>query len=73
MITARPVSATDIAATVGVAHASASYDLRQLASVGLIEPVVATEPELRRSGRPKQLYRMSTDAFRGLGPRPRGS
>ncbi len=68
MVTARPVSAMDVAATIGMAHASASYHLRRLASVGLIEPAVATERVLRRNGRPKQLYRMSTLAFRGLGP-----
>ncbi len=51
-----------------MAHASASYHLRRLASVGLIEPAVATLRVPRRNGRPKQLSRMSTDAFRGLGP-----
>jgi predicted ArsR family transcriptional regulator len=70
MVTARPVSATEVAEATGVAHAAASYHLRQLAAAGLIR---FTEPSARTraagSGRPQQRYAMRSEAFRGLGPR----
>lgn len=72
MVTTRPVSATDVAANLGVAHASASYHLRQLAGAALIVPVGEKRSQPRTNGRPKQLYRMRADAFRGLGPRTVG-
>jgi DNA-binding transcriptional ArsR family regulator len=70
MVTARAVSATEVAAATGVAHAAASYHLRQLATAGLIRAV--DEPDRNRSpgrGRPHQRYAMRREALRGLGPR----
>ncbi len=69
MVTARPVSATDVAANLGIAHASASYHLHQLAAAGLIVVAGGPQPQPRANGRPKQFYKMRTDPFRGLGPR----
>ena len=70
MVTARAVSATEVAEATGVAHAVASYHLRRLATAGLIRSV--DEP-VRNSkgttGRPQQRYTMRLEAFRGLGPR----
>ncbi len=70
MVTARAVSATEVAQATDVAHAAASYHLRQLATAGLIRPV--DEPGRDRgqgSGRPQQRYTMRPDAFRQLGPK----
>jgi DNA-binding transcriptional ArsR family regulator len=70
IVTARPVSATEVAEATGVAHASASYHLRQLAAVGLIRSLEEPAPERRGSaGRPQQRYAMSSAPFRGIGPR----
>jgi predicted ArsR family transcriptional regulator len=69
MVTARPVSATEVAGVTGVAHAAASYHLRQLAAAGLIRSVDRSAPASRGSGRPQQRYAMRSEAFRGLGPR----
>ena len=67
MITATPLSATEIATATGLAHAAASYHLRQLAAAGLIEPTDAPHTAPRRSGRPLQRYRMREAAFRNFG------
>lgn len=65
MVTGAPLSAADVADAVGLAHAAASYHLRQLASAGFIEPV--DEPAARgRAGRPRRLYRMRDEAFQGF-------
>jgi predicted ArsR family transcriptional regulator len=69
MVTARPVSATEVAGAAGVAHAAASYHLRQLAAAGLIRSIEERGADRGRSaGRPQQRYAMSSTAFRGLGP-----
>jgi len=67
MITGKPVSATEVATATGLAHAAASYHLRQLAAAGLIEPTDAPNMAPRRSGRPLQRYRMREAAFRAFG------
>jgi DNA-binding transcriptional ArsR family regulator len=71
IVTARPVSATEVAEATGVAHAAASYHLRQLAAAGLIRSVDERPRSGKRSaaGRPQQRYTMRLDAFGGLGPR----
>jgi predicted ArsR family transcriptional regulator len=69
MVTARPVSATEVAEATGVAHAAASYHLRQLAAAGLIRTVDRSATAGGGSGRPQQRYAMRSGAFRGLGPR----
>jgi len=70
MVTARPVSATEVAQAAGVAHAAASYHLRQLARAGLLrsapEPTVGTQHG--RRGRPQQRYTMRPEAFGRLAP-----
>ncbi len=67
MVTATPVSATEVAAATGLAHAAVSYHLRQLAAAGLVDRV-DTAGVPGRTGRPRQRYRMREDAFRDLGP-----
>ena len=69
MVTARPVSATEVAAVTGLAHAAASYHLRQLATAGLIEPIASPPNEVRASGRPLRRYRMRAAGFSTLGRR----
>jgi predicted ArsR family transcriptional regulator len=66
MVTATPVSATEVAATTGLAHAAASYHLRQLAAAGLVDLVDKPGVPDRR-GRPRQRYRMREEPFRDLG------
>jgi DNA-binding transcriptional ArsR family regulator len=67
MVTATPVSATDVAAATGLAHAAASYHLRQLAAAGLVDLV--DKPDVAgRAGRPRRTYRMRQEPFRDLGP-----
>jgi predicted ArsR family transcriptional regulator len=69
MVTARPVSATEVAQVAGVGHAAASYHLRQLAKGGLLRAVPNPTVAGRRGrGRPQQRYAMRPDAFRGLAP-----
>lgn len=65
MVTARPVSAAEVSTATEIAHAAASYHLRQLAAAGLIQAVPGAKREHRR-GRPQQRYQMSDDAFKGL-------
>lgn len=65
MVTARPVSAVEVARATGLAHAAASYHLRQLATAGLIRPVESVAPRTGR-GRPQQRYEMRDGAFSGL-------
>jgi predicted ArsR family transcriptional regulator len=67
MVTATPVSAAEVASVTGLAHAAASYHLRQLAESGLVDRL-AIEPEPGRKGRPMQRYRMREHAFEDLGP-----
>lgn len=70
MVTARAISATEAAAAAGVAHAAASYHLRQLARAGLIRPVPQPGANARRGrGRPQQRYAMRPAALRRLAPR----
>jgi predicted ArsR family transcriptional regulator len=65
MVTAHPVSAAEVSAAIGIAHAAASYHLRQLAAAGLIR--VAPIPARHHArGRPQRRYQMREDAFRGL-------
>lgn len=65
MVTARPVSAAEVSTATRIAHAAASYHLRQLAAAGLVQPVPGTQRKHRR-GRPQRRYEMSDDAFKGL-------
>jgi predicted ArsR family transcriptional regulator len=67
MVTATPVSAAEVAAVTGLAHAAASYHLRRLAAAELVEPIEMPAPSGRR-GRPSQRYRMQQEGFRDLGP-----
>lgn len=67
MVTGKAISATEVASATGLAHAAASYHLRQLAVAGLIEPTGGREAAPRRSGRPLQRYRMRAAGFRRLG------
>jgi len=67
MVTATPVSAAEVASAAGLAHAAASYHLRQLAGAGLVDRV-AIEAEPGRKGRPLQRYRMREHGFDDLGP-----
>jgi DNA-binding transcriptional ArsR family regulator len=69
MVPARPVSATDVAAVTGVAHAAASYHLRQLARAGLIRVQNPPVSGARARGRPQQKYTMRSGILRGLAPR----
>ena len=69
MVTARPVSATEVARAAGGAHAAASYHLRQLARAGLLR--TAPEPTVEAQhgrGRPQQRYTMRPEAFGRLAP-----
>jgi DNA-binding transcriptional ArsR family regulator len=66
MVTATPVSATEVAETTGLAHSAASYHLRRLAEAGLVDPV-GPESGPARPGRPKLRYRMRDDAFNDIG------
>jgi len=69
MVTARAISATEVAAATGVAHAAASYHLRQLARAGLIRPVSPPAGAARGGrGRPQQRYAMRPAALRRLTP-----
>lgn len=49
------MSATEVAAELGIAHASASYHLRQLAKAGFLRQ--ADESPQRGKGRPQRRYR----------------
>lgn len=59
------MSAAEVARATGLAHAAASYHLRQLATTGLIRPVESVEPVTGR-GRPQQRYEMRGGALSGL-------
>lgn len=70
MVTGRAISATEVAAATGAAHAAASYHLRQLAQAGLIRAVPPPAVAARRGrGRPQQRYAMRPAALRRLAPR----
>jgi DNA-binding transcriptional ArsR family regulator len=59
----RALSATQLAGELGIAHASASYHLRQLASAGLVE---LAEERVRRGGK-ERTYRLAhSAALRGF-------
>ena len=62
LMTARPLSASEVAATTGIAHASASYHLRRLAAAGLITLVADAPVSAARGGvgRPPVRYRLDT-------------
>jgi predicted ArsR family transcriptional regulator len=69
MVTATPVSAAEVAAATGIAHAAASYHLRRLAGAGLVRPVDTQLPPGQK-GRPRQSYRMREEAIRDLDQDP---
>lgn len=58
LLRGRALSATQLAAELGIAHGSASYHLRQLASAGLVE---LAEQRVRRGGK-ERTYRLAQPA-----------
>lgn len=68
LLRGRALSATQLAAELGIAHGSASYHLRQLASAGLVE---LAEQRVRRGGK-ERTYRLAQPArLRGFGTQDR--
>lgn len=56
LLTGTSMSATEVAEELGIAHASASYHLRQLAEAGFLEQV-DEQPPRGGKGRPQRRYR----------------
>ncbi|GAA4525902.1 hypothetical protein GCM10023096_58660 [Nonomuraea ferruginea] len=56
LLTGTSMSATEVAEELGIAHASASYHLRQLAEAGFLEHV-DEQPPRGGKGRPRRRYR----------------
>ncbi|MEW9552609.1 ArsR/SmtB family transcription factor [Nonomuraea sp. NPDC050783] len=56
LLTGTSMSATEVAEELGIAHASASYHLRQLAKAGFLEEV-GEQPPQGGKGRPRRRYR----------------
>jgi predicted ArsR family transcriptional regulator len=56
LLTGASMSATEVAEELGIAHASASYHLRQLAEAGFLQQVDERPPSGGK-GRPRRLYR----------------
>ncbi|MET8049051.1 helix-turn-helix domain-containing protein [Streptosporangium sp. NPDC005286] len=56
LLTGASMSATEVAEELGIAHASASYHLRQLAEAGFLQQV-DERPAPGGKGRPRRLYR----------------
>jgi predicted ArsR family transcriptional regulator len=56
LLTGTAMSATEVAEELGIAHASASYHLRQLASAGYLQRVEDVEAR-RGRGQPRRRYR----------------
>ncbi|MDA0638405.1 helix-turn-helix domain-containing protein [Nonomuraea sp. MCN248] len=56
LLTGTSLSATEVAEELGIAHASASYHLRQLAEAGFLEQV-DEQPPRGGKGRPRRRYR----------------
>ncbi|SDJ07643.1 ArsR/SmtB family transcription factor [Nonomuraea jiangxiensis] len=56
LLTGVSMSATEVAEELGIAHASASYHLRQLAEAGFLE-MVEERPSQGGRGRPRRRYR----------------
>lgn len=56
LLTGASLSAAEVAEELGIAHASASYHLRQLADAGFLERV-DEQPAREGRGRPRQCYR----------------
>lgn len=61
LLTGATLSATEVAAELGVAHAVASYHLRELASAGLIQTIEPDETANRPAGRPRVRYKHVAD------------
>lgn len=60
------MSAAEVSRATTLAHAAASYHLRQLATAGLIDPAPRSERTLGR-GRPHERYQMRHGALSRLG------
>jgi DNA-binding transcriptional ArsR family regulator len=63
LLRGRALSATQLAAELGIAHGSASYHLRQLASAGLVE---LEEERLRRGGKERTYRLTQSTVLRGF-------
>lgn len=63
LTTGAALSAADIAAELGIAHAAASYHLRQLVEAGLLSEEAAPKAEVRGRGRPPTRYRHLVTAY----------
>jgi DNA-binding transcriptional ArsR family regulator len=65
LLTGRSLSAVEVAEELGIAHASASYHLRQLAAAGYLQRVEDGEASHGRRGQPRRRYRYDpTSALR---------
>lgn len=61
LLTGTSMSATEVAEELGIAHASASYHLRQLAEAGFLEQVDEPPPRGGK-GRPRKRYRYDSSS-----------
>jgi DNA-binding transcriptional ArsR family regulator len=68
LLRGRALSATQLAAELGIAHGSASYHLRQLASAELVE---LAEERVRRGGKERRYQLAQPAGLRGFGAQDR--